>query len=154
VNSHLRRSSASPGSSGAAAPSPGVIRAGRRTRSSSRKSCCRGPPRPGLRGPTPGSSSATPRGQRSRKRPRWPRERTQAARALAAKGAGLSIPGTVRRRARWRHSSHAGRTGAPAGDRPLHSKRGAGHRVRSGRSAPGCEHDPSPGAVPWISWVP
>src|SRR5258706_16287969 len=56
MNSHLRWSSASPGcadasspgSSGTAAPSPGVIQAGRLTRSSSRKSCCRGLPQPGF----------------------------------------------------------------------------------------------------------
>src|SRR5258706_8812100 len=58
--------------------------------------------------------------------PQWPREHTQAPRALAAEGAGLSIPGSVRRRARWRHSSHAGRTGSPgrleaAARGPLHA---------------------------------
>ena len=60
----------SPGSSRAVAPSHGASPAGRPTRSSWLRSYCRGRPRPGSRGPTPSSSSATRRGPPSRKRPR------------------------------------------------------------------------------------
>ncbi len=70
MRSRPRRSSASPGCAGGssagsretAARFPGASRAGRRTRSLWRKSCCRERPRPGLRGLTDCSSIATPRG--------------------------------------------------------------------------------------------
>jgi hypothetical protein len=58
----------SPGSYEAAAPFPGASRTGRPTKSSSRKFCCRGLPRPGLRGPIQGLWIATHRGPPSRKR--------------------------------------------------------------------------------------
>ena len=76
------------------------------------------------------------------------RERAQAARALAAEGAGIPAARTVDRD-EWRHCTrHAQGVGAPAGHRPLHGERGAGYRVRKSRAAPRCQYGPPPGSVP------
>ena len=54
----------------------------------------------------------------------------------------------------WRRKTlafqHARGIRAPAGHRPLHGDRGAGHRVRASRTAPRCQYGPPPGAVSWI----
>ncbi|TMD62385.1 MAG: hypothetical protein E6I91_16170, partial [Chloroflexi bacterium] len=69
----------SPGSPATAAPSPGASRAGRLTRSLSRRSCCRGQLLQESRGPTPDSPNASHRGLPSRK-PHWSASRARSGR--------------------------------------------------------------------------
>ena len=103
MRSRPRRPSVSPGCAGGSspgsrethAPFPGARRAGRRTRSLWRKSCCRGRPRLGLRGPTQGSLSVSPRGWLSRNRP-WASSKTRLGYSDSGEANGGVVPRTRR----------------------------------------------------------
>src|SRR5438874_13556871 len=103
MRSRPRRPSVSPGCAGGSspgsrethAPFPGARRAGRRTRSLWRKSWSRGRPRLGLRGPTQGSLSVSPRGWLSRNRP-WASSKTRLGYSDSGEANGGVVPRTRR----------------------------------------------------------